>query len=303
MSWAAPELLRLARPLAPYARASLEQAAALAARLHAEELSAEHWVAALLADEECAATRVVLHAFADPETIGIEVLALCAGIMVVGSERTLPFSTGGVAALFEARALALAAGAARVEPAQVYGAALARLGPELRARLAALPGAVLELEPAAREEPLPAAVSGGLFRSFSSEALRALGASARAAASLGRASIGPAHLVLGALETDAELRTRTSLSPGRVRMASSGLDEDPTPLAERRLAGDAELRALLAALPEGAETADVLGWVLSSGSAELRALLQRQKVTAALFERCRGVFQDPPTPTEASGLP
>ena len=103
-SWAAPELARLGQRLAPYARETLERGASLAARLHADEVSPEHWLAALLADEECAATRAVLHAFADPETIGIEVLAQCSGIMVVGSGRTLPFSVRAVSALRAARA-------------------------------------------------------------------------------------------------------------------------------------------------------------------------------------------------------
>jgi hypothetical protein len=180
-----------------------------------------------------------------------------------------------------------------------------RLAPELRARLAALPGAILDPTPTATpgSEQARASSGGGLFRSFSSEALRALGTSSRVAASLGRTAIGPAHLVLGALEVDLALRERTALTPGRVRMASSGLDEDRTPLPPRRLAGDASLRALLAALPAGAETLDVLGWVLAHGSVELRALLLRQKVTSALFERCRGVYQDPPPPTKEEGLP
>ena len=72
------------------------RAARYALRLHAEELAIEHLFASLLEDEECGATRLVLHAFADPETLAVEVLALCPGIMVVGSEHCLPFSVRGV---------------------------------------------------------------------------------------------------------------------------------------------------------------------------------------------------------------
>jgi hypothetical protein len=76
-------------------------------------------------------------------------------------------------------------------------------------------------------------------------------------------------------------------------MISSGLDADETPLPERTLPGDAGLVALLRALPARAETLDVLGWLLAHGSEELTALLRRQKVTPALFERCRDVYRDP----------
>jgi hypothetical protein len=295
-----PALAPLTARLAPYARASFERAAELAARLHADEISPEHWLAALLADESCAATRAVLHAFADPETIGVEVLALCAGIMVVGSERTLAFSVRGVEALRAARARAARRAGTQVEPADVFHAALGCLTPELGSRLAQLGGATLDPGPGdpppSREAGTPVRDTGPLFRHFSQDALRALGASGKFAATLGRSSIGPAHLVLGTLEADAALRERTRLTPGRVRLACAGLDEDETPLPPRALDGDERVHELLAALPEGGGTLDVLGWILARGSAELVALLRRQKVTYALFERCRGAYQDPPRP-------
>jgi hypothetical protein len=293
--WSDPELAPLTARLAPYARASFERAAALAARIHAEEISPEHWLVALLSDESCAATRAVLHAFADPETIGVEVLALCAGIMVVGSERTLPFSVLSVAALQDARAAAVERGSLQVEPSDLFGAALARLPAELRARLELLPGAEL----AHHDPPAGPPGSGGvpptgpLFRHFSGGALRALGASSRSAAALGRDAIGPIHVVLGTLEVDEALRQRTNLSAGRVRLAATGLDEDTTPLPERRLRAEERLRAMLAGLPDRAETLDVLADMLAQGSEELTSLLLRQKVTAALVERCRGIFRDP----------
>lgn len=294
MSRQASELRPLTDRLAPYARESFARAAALAARLHAEEISPEHWLAALLEDESCAATRIVLHAFADPETIGVEVLALCAGIMVVGSGRTLPFSVLGVAALRAARARAAERGAGQVEPAELFQTAAAHLADELRSRLALVPG--VELSPPVPAAPADAIVpaTGPLFRHFAPGALRALGASCKAAASLERAAIGPLHIALGTLEVDEHLCQRTGLTPARLRLVSSGLDEDATPLPERRIPGDARLLALLGELRPGAGTTEVLGWLLEHGTEELALLLRRQKVTPALFERCRGVYRDPP---------
>ena len=53
----------------------------------------------------------------------------------------------------------------------------------------------------------------------------------------------------------------------RARMACSGLDEDHTPLPERRLGGDERLRALLEEIPPGAGTLDVVAWMLARANA------------------------------------
>jgi ATP-dependent Clp protease ATP-binding subunit ClpA len=295
--WSGPALERASSHLAPYARAALEQASFLAARLHSDEVSPEHFLAAMLEDESCGATRLILHAFADPETIAIEVRALCAGIMVVGSERSLPFSVLGVQALREARARAHATEERTVTPAHVFRAAAALLPSDLRERLAELGR---ELTADARDPHRGDSASEAFFRSFSPGALRALGGACRAAATLGRASIGPVHLLLGCLDADEELRAATGLSASRVRMALAGRDEDGTPLPSRHLAGDARIGELLRGLPAAAETVDVLGWILSNGTEELVALLLRQRITPALFERCRGAFPDPDRPSSTS---
>jgi len=280
--------------LGPYAHASLERARALALRLHAEELSPEHWLAALLEDEDCAATRAVLHAFADPETIGIEVLALCEGIMVVGSGRTLPFSVRAVEALQAARGAAAARAAALVEPEDVFAAALAVLPAELARRLSELtPASALAEAPPAPAAKAPVPAEGPLFRAFAGDTLRALGASARVAGQLGRPAIGPVHLLVGTLECSPALRERRGLGAARLRLAAAGQDEDPTPLPQRALAPSAMLGRLLAGLPGGAQTIDVLAWLLEHGPPELSALLGRQKVTSALVARCRTSFRDP----------
>lgn len=284
-----------ARRLAPYARASLARAEALALHLHADELAPEHWLAALLEDEDCAATRIVLHAFADPATIGAEVLALCPGIMVVGSGRTLPFSARGVVSLRAARARAAARGADTLEVGDLFAAACGELETRARERLEPLTGVSLTAgaEEIGAAAAAPLSADGTLFRNYSAAGLRALGASARAAGSLGRRAIAPAHVLLGALEVDEGLRARTGLTASRARLALSGLDEDPTPLPSRELAWARELVELLSALPEGSETSAVLGWILERGRSELVLLLQRQKVTGALYSRCRTSFQDP----------
>lgn len=295
MSATVLEWRREAARLAPYARASLARAEGLARRLHAEELVPEHWLAALLADEDCGATRIVLHAFADPATIGVEVLALCPGIMVVGSGRTLPFSMRALAALRNARVLAAARGAASLEPGDLCLAASRELDARVAARLAPLEGTDLAAagEAAAASGPALAVPTRSLFKNYTQAGLRALGASARAAGTAGRAAIAPAHLVLGCLEVDEELRERTGLTAGRARLAFAGLDEDATPLPDRDLTASRELVELLRSLPDASGTVAAMGWFLSAGSGELVAVLKRQKVNWALFERCRDTFTDP----------
>jgi ClpA/ClpB-like protein len=300
-SASSPRLQALAEKLGPYTRHSLERAAVLAAKLHAEEVSPEHLLATLLEDESCAATRVVLHAFADPDTIRVEVMALCAGIMVVGSGQSLPFSVGAVRALDAARAIAAARSASQVRPAEVFLSAEEELPGPVRSRLASILAGSLERSAGGGEEspaetgPVPA--EGPLFRHFSPRALRALGSACRAAASLGREAIGPVHLLIGCLEADEELRARTGLDSARVRMVLSGVDADETPLPARSLEADERLHELLNGLASGAETVDILGWLLTHGPEELVALLRRQKITPALFERCRGAYHDPSPPT------
>jgi hypothetical protein len=285
-------LERAGERLGPYARFSLERARRYALRLHADELTSEHLLASLLEDESCAATALVLHAFADPATVGGEVLALCPGIMVVGSGRSLPFSMGALAALRSARALAAARGSS-VTPPDLFQAVLLDLPQELFRRL--FPDG--ERARPLRPPPEPSGLgAGSLFHSHGHDSLRALGAACRAAAKLERDAIGPVHLLAGALEVDAELARAENLTPARLRLLLAGCDEDRIPLPARELAPDPRLAELLAGLPPGAGTLEILGELLRAGSEELRALLLRQKITPALFERSRGAFRDPEPP-------
>ena len=287
--------------LGPYARFSLERAARYALRLHAEEVTREHLLASLLEDESCAATLVVLHAFADPATIGIEILALSPGIMVVGSKRCLPFSVLGVRVLLSARARAAEHADTSVTPDHLFATALAELPEEL---LPALRSAGFEAEgfelPELDERGEPVPADGPLLKRFSNEARRALAAACRAAGELGREEISPAHVVLGCLVVDDELCARTGLTAVRARLALAGRDLDTTPTPDRALAPDQGLLELVAALPSGAGTADILARLVTHGSAEVRALLERQQITPALVERARGAFEDPDPPESAS---
>ncbi len=293
-----PALQRELARLSPYARLAVERAARFALWLHAAELVPEHLLASLLEDEECAATQLVLHAFADPQTIGGEILALCPGILVVGSGRSLPFSVCGLRALENARRRAGQNGSEAVHPFHVFRAALEELPSELQEAL--LAAGLQELPApsgpaAAAREALP--LEGALFRHFSPTARRALGAACRAADRLQRNSISPAHLLLGCLEAEETLREQAGLTPARLHLILAGADADDTPLEERALEPGPALLELLSALPAGSGTMEILGEILTHGREEVRALLQRQKITTALHQRSAKAFRDPEPPS------
>lgn len=304
-----PAVARILEGLAPYARETLERAARHARRLHAKELTSPHVLVTLLRDEEAAATRIVLHAFADPTTIATEAMALCTGIMVVGSGQTLPFSVEGVRTVHDARALAADEGRAEVAPAHVFRAAYERLGDAAREALgrAGLAEASALSESAATPGPDETPLTPGrdegdaLFHVYDQDARRALGAACRVAARLGRESISPAHLVLACLELDEGLRQRTGLTGSRARMVLTDVDADDTPPEAGTIGFAAELVELLDPLvaggpvrtDDGHDTVALLGVLLRHGSDEVRSLLERQKVTRAFFERVHAGFHDP----------
>jgi len=282
--------------LHPYLDPALERAARFALHMHADEVTVEHLCASLLEDEECAATRLVQHAFADPETIAVEVTALTPGIMVVTAQRCMPFSVLGVRVLFAARAGAVRGEQGEVEIAHLVAAALEELPTEVRTALAeaglGAESPVAELEKSAT--PVP--VDGPLLKPFSQTARRSLSAAGRLAHQLGRDAISPAHLVLAGLETAPELAQRLGLTASRGRMALAGRDGDSTPPPARGLQPEPALRELIAALPAGGGTADVLGYLVHHGSEELRGLLGRQKITPKLLDHAADAFRDPDVP-------
>ena len=296
----APGLAAAAARLGPYARQLLARAADRALEIHADEVTPEHLLVALLEDEHSAAHRIVLHAFADPETLAVETLATAPGILVVGSERTIPFSVLGVAALEGARRTAHAEGAAEVEPEHLLRGAAAALPEELTRDLAAAGYVDPVPEPESEAGPGPAAeggaqalpLDGALFRHFARPTRRVLVLAGRAATRLGRASVGPAHLFLACLESDAQLARRAGLTAPAARRVIAGRDADTTPVTPRRLPPGEGLLALLEALREAADSVDLLAAYLARGAPEIRELFRRHLVTAALVERGRDAFRD-----------
>ena len=293
-----PEVARDVARLGSGARVAIEAAAQHALRLHAEELTAEHLLSSMFLDESAGASRFVLFAFADPETLAIETLALSPGIMVIGSGRSLPFSVRGVRALVAARARAASAGARSVCPGDLLACGVAELEDEVQELLISV-GLIQETlgldgpagpDTAPGGAPIPS--EGPLFQHFNQDARQSLGAASRAASQWARKAISPAHLVFGALKADERLAQALDLRPTRIRMALGGRDEDMTPIEHRLLAPDRPMRALLAALEDGAGTISILGYLLSHGSEEIRLLLQTQRITPELFERAQGSFAD-----------
>ena len=71
--------------LSKYLQSAHAEATELALKLHSDEVTLEHLTCALLSDEESAICELVEHAFADPETLYEDALALTPGILVVGS--------------------------------------------------------------------------------------------------------------------------------------------------------------------------------------------------------------------------
>src|SRR5262245_36528597 len=120
--------------LAARTRVWIERSGEYAARLHADEVGPEHVLCTLMDDENSAAHRAVVHAFADPATIADETRAMAAGITVSGSAASLPFSELGVRALRGARALAARGGGGAVGLAHLLDATFAQFDGELRAQ-------------------------------------------------------------------------------------------------------------------------------------------------------------------------
>ena len=280
-----PAFEALRKHLAPYARDLLDRARLHARRLHAEQVTIEHLLSAVLQDDESGAHALVLHAFADPDTISSEALAISPGVMVVASHSTLPFSAGGLTALLAARELSAGA---EVLPGELFGAALAVL-PD--AALDALRGAGFDAEPTRLPDPLPPETVGGpLFEHFSSDAKRVLSFANRGAAESNQDAIGPAQIVVGGLRVDEAL---AGMPWQRTRMVLSPFACDDTPLVPRNLPADPGLSEYLGRLPEGAGSVALLGEMLDSGPAELILILDRHKVTRALVERAENAFPDP----------
>lgn len=277
--------------LHPYFPTLLAAASACARRLFADEVTLEHLLVAAIEDEESAANQVVCHAFADPETVALEALALAPGLMVVGSAGALPFSPLSVEALRAARARAAAAGWAAIDCGQLLRASLGVL-PEPAAeslRRLGVDASRLEGSPGAAA----VAEAGPLFRFFDTPAKRALSLASKLARTNRESSIGPARMLIASLDSERELEARCglTLSRARIALAPFGADTSPVPTSEPAL--EAGLAAFLEALPEGAGSLELLEACHRPETQEVAALLARHKVHPALLQRARESFEDP----------
>jgi hypothetical protein len=280
--------------LAPYARQLLARCADAALQMHADEVGAEHLLAAMMDEPDCAAHQLVVYAFADPETIADEARALASGISISGSAKPMRFSAHAVLALRGARSDALRRGDGAVEIAHVVAAAYRELEPDLRETFADA-----GFEPSGLERLLvPGAGTsiserGHLFHHFSDDAKRLLSSAAKLARSSGSPSISAAHLFQCGLQYEARIERAAGMPASRARIALRGRSDDLTRVPGGPLAHDDALAALLSAVEGRADTLALLARMHSERTPELAAVLQRHKVTRALIERSRSAFSDP----------
>jgi len=278
-----PSLARTLARTHPYLQTLCTAAGERALTVHADEVTVEHLLDACMRDEDCAAHELVVHAFADPETVSFELAALSPGMMVVGSIAALPFSTLAVEALRAARAASL----------EVRGDEVG-CGLVLREAHARLPDPLGLEESGLGPKPGEGSLSpeGPLFRGFSTHAKQALSGANKAAHASKEPSISPAQLVLACLKADPALAQETGLSVTAARSRLTGT-LDTTPPPPRSLPPSSELTDLLASLPDRAGSLELWAGVRASGCEELCTLLDRHKITSSLLERAGGAFADP----------
>lgn len=291
-----PRVRALLERLAPYARGVLERSGEYALSIHADEVGPEHVLIALMVDEECAAHRIALHAFADPETIAEEARALAAGILISGSSASLPFSAFGVRALRGARADAARRGSGAVEPEHLLLAAFEQLEADVRDALEDSGWSRAGLErtlPAGGASGARLVDEGALFRSFSDDAKRLLSASAKLARQAEHRSISAGHLLIACLSSTPALERAAGVPPSRARMLLRGRLEDTSAVEGGPLALDEACEDLLGRVRPQASTTDLLRAFHAGCAPQLAQILQRHKVTPALLERAEGVFLDP----------
>ena len=288
----APGIDAALRALAPHGRVLFDAARDYAISIHAEELGPEHLLCALMADPDGAARRAVEHAFADPETIASEALAMASGILVSGSAASLPFSPLGVRALEGARALAAERRAGSVREAHLLVAAVRALPAEVGTDLALAGFGESELAQVGAGAG-DVRLSGPLFRQFSEEAKRALSAAARTARQDGSPAIAPAHLVLACLGAAAEISRAAGISAPRARSVLRGRTRDDSRAEPRALEADEALAAYSRGLAPGAGSLELLARFHGGATPELAQLLARHRVTTALLARVADAFRDP----------
>jgi hypothetical protein len=279
--------------LAPYLRGTLENGVRRALWLHADQVHLEHVLGTAVGDEDSAAGQVVEHAFADPETLDRELLAISPGMMVVGAKAVLPFSSEALAVMGRARSRALEQALEQLGSADLARACAEALPETVREALGEpswSQGASDEtVEDLSRLDP-----DGHLFQGFSVTAKRSLVRACRSAHNRQERSITSMALLLATLEEDPALHTSSGWSPGKIRSAASGQTLPVPDQPDGPLTPSPALAALLARLPSGADSLDFLAASLADAEEELAACFSRHRITPDLVERARGAFRDPP---------
>lgn len=268
----------------------MEAAQARALRLASDAVTLEHLLGAALEDEDTAAHQAVVFAFADPETLDQEVLALTDGLMVVGSKAVLPFSTLGIQVLERARGAASAAGAGTVDLHDLVREAIALIPEAAREALEGI-GFDAAAVAARASDGAGVAADGPLFKCFSEDGKRALSLACKSAASGRETTISPGRILIGALQASGAGEVG-GLRPNVAREALRGATADPTPPPDRTVPPDPEFELLVGRLGPRADSIDLLLACHREGSDELKAALERHKVTLALLERARAAWAD-----------
>jgi len=271
-------------------QALLQQAHQRALQLHADSLTLEHLLEATLANEDSAACQAVTFAFADPETLGQEILAIANGLMVVGSKAVLPFSPLAVKSLYQARESAASRGAMAVLLTDVLEHAYEYAPDEICKDLSQ---AGLSLTSLRHEDESGDCLvdTGPLFRHFHNDTRRCLSLACKVAAQEKLEAISPAHLILGALSA-ADTRELAGLRLSAAQQILRGRSADLTPPEARQLQPEDNLQALLQSLGDDADSLDLLLACHQHGSPELQAALTRHKISPELLQRARGAWQD-----------
>lgn len=275
-----------------------EQAHARALHLHADTLGIEHLIETVLKDEDSAACQAVTFAFADPETLSEEVLALSDGLMVVGSKAVLPFSPRGVETLESARSNAASGGFSCVALHHVLFAAFGNLPVDVGSMLKEAGLSLGDVQPDEEDDSTPLPASGPLFRHFNNDARRGLSLACKTAAQQKEPAIAPAHLIMGALAAAPE-KELMGLRHSAAREVLRGRFTDPSPPPDRELPFDPALERLLASLGPDADSLDLLAACHEHGSPELRAALERHKISSNLLARARSAWRDETPETES----
>jgi len=290
----------LTEKLAPYALHVLHRTAEHALHLFADEIVPEHLLTAMMSDDDCAAYHAVIFAFADPQTIGREALALSPGILVVSSSHSLPFSPHGVTALFRAREFAREQAAYEVSPTHLMCTAFDGLAESLQSKLREAGLDRDSLASAQVEKPAEShseiSLEDALFASFSEDSRRILGVACKLAKQNQREAISPAHILGACVQRQPELASRAKIHAMQLSSAIGRGDADESSPEPRAIPLDKAMLDFLGTLSptaSGLSTLDLLDGFCRRGSTEVLDILKHNRITSELIGRVAGSYKDP----------